>query len=70
MIKSVITVSSSNFVTDFSVQKQTIIVGCVYIPCDGLTFYIELDEKDGEVELDILLRDIVQSEDDIFLTGD
>jgi len=35
---------------------------------DGSTFYIQRNEKDGIVELDALLCDIVYPEHDIFLT--
>ena len=42
----------------FNLEKP-IILGYVYKPCDGSTFYIQRDESNGVVELDALSCDNV-----------
>jgi exonuclease III len=52
--------------------KQHVILCCVYIPCEGSTFYVDRPESDGIAELESFLVNMVSDhgECDLFVMGD
>ena len=69
--KTIIKISFFKLCNEMFSLEKPIILECVYMPCDGWSFYFRQTQKGGVVELDaLLLCDIVNSEYDISLTGD
>ena len=52
--------------------KQHVIICCIYVPCDGSTFYVDRPERDGIAELESYLVNTASDHAgcDIFVMGD